>query len=61
MLLLRFWSQKESKNEAAHKAMSSLNEKDRLKNQSENIKENIDEIKRVKADVKDRLKSTKTQ
>lgn len=41
--------------------MSSFNVKDKLKNQSQNITERIGELKRVKADLKGRLKSLKTQ
>jgi len=53
----------EAKNAAARKAMSSLKKEDQnqLKNQPRNIKEKIDELKRIKADLKCRLKSLKTQ
>ena len=51
----------EAKNDAARKAMSSFNVEDQLKNQSQNIKEKIAELKKVKADLKGRLKGLKTQ
>ncbi len=41
--------------------MSSFNVKDQLKNQSQNITGKIGELERVKADLKGRLKSLKTQ
>ena len=53
----------EAKNAAARNAMSSLKIEDQnqLKNQPRNIKEKIDELKRIKADLKCRLKSLKAQ
>ena len=51
----------EAKQEAAREALSSLAVQDQLKDQSKNIKEKIEELKRVKADLRIRLKSLKNQ
>lgn len=51
----------DAKNEAARNALSSINEKDQLENQSENLQEKIDELKRVRAGLKGRLQNLQTQ
>ncbi len=51
----------DAKNEAARNALSSTNEKDQLENQSENLQEKIDELKRVRAGLKGRLQNLQTK